>query len=381
MDVYINYIVQFFKDMAYGYLNGLKELGTTKAYILVSILITLFVLRRVYKRIFSQVNVFNDIGLGRWFNHLWWLTFWSVVFQLWVVALVWVTLFLGTIILAPQLYPQEWFEFLDRSYGRIISERRFGYLIDDTAREELMDAVTYFARNRIGATILVAKSSTLDDIIETGDYVGEHIPVTSKYLRTVLSDKSEFNKGAIVIRDNQIVAVNCNITTEASGNTFKGLNVSNRVRKIAGAINSNDCIGIAVNEATGKISLAGWLSDNVIANPKGKKTKANVIGNSKPKQVIDYEVTLKDFDVQNGIDKQHLILRFNSFLNERGSADIVQDMAQQYVPTREEIKQKQLDERDARRHEAELKRQEQQRKREEMKLRRQEEQEQKRQRR
>ena len=117
---------------------------------------------------------------------------------------------------------------------------------------EVMDACEGFADRRIGALIVLQRQASLMDITRTGKTINGM--VSSELLATIFAPRSPLHDGAVVIRDDRIVAAGCVLPHSES----PGLSVSTGMRHRAalGLSERTDAACIAVSEETGDMSLA-----------------------------------------------------------------------------------------------------------------------------
>lgn len=141
----------------------------------------------------------------------------------------------------------------DKRYGRNVPEKRKFRKIYDYEKvfQEIAKAVDYLTRTRTGALITVEKSMLLDDIIKNGKPI--NAPVTSELLTTIFYKGTTLHDGAVVIRDDMIIAAS--VYYIASTKPLSG-KVGSRHRAGLGISEITDSVTIVVSEETGRISIA-----------------------------------------------------------------------------------------------------------------------------
>jgi diadenylate cyclase len=126
---------------------------------------------------------------------------------------------------------------------------------------EVMDACEDFAAKRIGALIVLERAANLLDVTRTGKTING--VVSSELLATIFAPRSPLHDGAVVIREDRIVAAGCALPH--SENPSLSATIGMRHRAALGLSERNDAVCIVVSEETGVISLAveGALRPNL----------------------------------------------------------------------------------------------------------------------
>ncbi|HEK85739.1 MAG TPA: TIGR00159 family protein [Candidatus Aminicenantes bacterium] len=120
--------------------------------------------------------------------------------------------------------------------------------------DDLLTAVDYLAKKKIGALIAIEREIDLSPYCEMGTAV--EASLTKDLLVSLFFPKSPLHDGAVIIRGNKIVAAACLLPLPQS-NTL-GDNFATRTRHLAalGLAQETDAAVIVVSEQTGEISLA-----------------------------------------------------------------------------------------------------------------------------
>ena len=122
-------------------------------------------------------------------------------------------------------------------------------------REELYKTiektVLNLSKTRTGAIITFEKSTSLSDIIKNGVIV--NAPVTQELLTTIFYPGTRLHDGAVVIKDNVIVAASVFYTPTTK--PFAG-KYGSRHRAALGISEITDSVTIVVSEETGRVSFA-----------------------------------------------------------------------------------------------------------------------------
>jgi diadenylate cyclase len=118
--------------------------------------------------------------------------------------------------------------------------------------EELVKAVTSMARDKIGALIAIERQVGLSSYVERG--VRLDAEVTAETIKTIFWPGTPLHDGAIVIRQQRIVAAGC--LFPLTDNPTFSTELGTRHRAGIGITEESDAISIIVSEQTGRISLA-----------------------------------------------------------------------------------------------------------------------------
>lgn len=134
-------------------------------------------------------------------------------------------------------------------------------LFSEKTLEETLEAVADLSRCRTGALICFESEVGLDEYVHTGIELDS--VVSSQLLENIFEDKTPLHDGAVIIRDDRIVAATCYLPM--SNSTSINKKYGTRHRAGLGLSEVTDAFTIIVSEETGNISLAvgGELIENV----------------------------------------------------------------------------------------------------------------------
>lgn len=132
---------------------------------------------------------------------------------------------------------------LDRFFARTNSE---------TLIDEVIEAVKNMARTKTGALIVFARSSSLQDLVDVG--VNLDAEVNTELLETIFNKDTPLHDGAVIIRNNRIVAASCYLPISQNPNISSVFGT--RHRAAVGVSENNNVFVIVVSEETGRISVA-----------------------------------------------------------------------------------------------------------------------------
>lgn len=154
------------------------------------------------------------------------------------------------IIFQPEL--RKALEHLGRSQW-LISNNKKGSVEEQTRSiNEIVDAVSVMSRKKIGALIVVERLIGINDIIDTGTILDATI--SADLLMNVFYPKSPLHDGAVIIKNNRLMAAGCLLPL--SSNKYISKELGTRHRAAMGMTESSDALIVIVSEETGAISMA-----------------------------------------------------------------------------------------------------------------------------
>lgn len=122
----------------------------------------------------------------------------------------------------------------------------------ENAIEEIVEAVQYMGRRRIGALISIEKDSPLTEYIKTGIEIGAKI--TSEIIINAFIPNTPLHDGAMIISDRVIASAASYLPLSESAAIPK--KYGTRHRAAIGLSEETDAITIVVSEETGLVSVA-----------------------------------------------------------------------------------------------------------------------------
>ncbi|AIQ14611.1 diadenylate cyclase CdaA [Paenibacillus durus] len=117
---------------------------------------------------------------------------------------------------------------------------------------EVIKAVNYLARRRIGALIVFERATGLNEYKESG--IQMNSIVSSELLINIFIPNTPLHDGALIMQSNQIAAAACYLPL--SENPFISKELGTRHRAGIGITEVTDAVSVIVSEETGQISLA-----------------------------------------------------------------------------------------------------------------------------
>ena len=127
--------------------------------------------------------------------------------------------------------------------------------------DEIANAVSSMARQKIGALIVLENESSLKEISETGTLLNAEI--SSELLINIFFPNSPLHDGAVIIKEEKIVAAGAILPLSDNFNISKELGT--RHRAALGMSEKSDAFIIVVSEETGVVTTVykGELSRNI----------------------------------------------------------------------------------------------------------------------
>lgn len=130
----------------------------------------------------------------------------------------------------------------------------FGRLFQQESKivPRVLRAVARMSKERIGALIAIEREASLQSIADSGITIDAEL--NSFLIESIFFPKSALHDGAIIVRDDRIVAASCLLPLSQSPEVDKRLGT--RHRAALGLSEETDALAIVVSEETGKISTA-----------------------------------------------------------------------------------------------------------------------------
>ena len=118
--------------------------------------------------------------------------------------------------------------------------------------DELIACLLKLSRRRVGALIVLEQRIGLKDVVETGTALNSDI--SAALLENIFEPNTPLHDGAVVIRDNRIMAAACILSLSEGKGISRELGT--RHRAALGITETTDAISLIVSEETGIISVA-----------------------------------------------------------------------------------------------------------------------------
>ena len=117
---------------------------------------------------------------------------------------------------------------------------------------EIMKAIEYLRKNKIGALIVIEREVSLSDYIEPATKV--YADLTDELLETIFFPNSPMHDGGVIVQGDKISCAGAVFKT--SMNTELNKRLGTRHRAALGISEESDAVALIVSEETGRISVA-----------------------------------------------------------------------------------------------------------------------------
>ena len=169
-----------------------------------------------------------------------------------------------------------------KSFGAGVKTLNTASGLSDQSVGEIVRAMGSLGRNKVGALIVIEKEVLLDEYIETGIVLDAKI--TSQLLEQIFEHNTPLHDGAVILRQDRIVAATCYLPLSQNPGVSKELGTRHRAG--LGISEATDAITLIASEETGNLSVAigGALSRRVstdyirellVGNPENEEKEAS----------------------------------------------------------------------------------------------------------
>lgn len=140
--------------------------------------------------------------------------------------------------------------------GRLFTPAPSADELDEEARSRLIDellrATEMLSKNKIGALLVLERTTGLNDYIETGIKIDG--VVSAEFLINIFIPNTPLHDGAVIVRGNRVLAAACFLPLTDQGGLPTEL--GSRHRAALGISEQSDALALVVSEETGAVSLA-----------------------------------------------------------------------------------------------------------------------------
>ena len=159
---------------------------------------------------------------------------------------------------------------------------------------EIVNAVEYLKRNRIGALIVIERNVSLQDYIAPANKI--YSDITAPLLEAIFFPNNPLHDGGVIIQGDKLTCAGAVFKTSMNPNVSKKLGT--RHRAALGVAEETDAIALVVSEETGRISIAvdNYLNYNLTL----EEFKLMLLDELKPKMEVFYDA---DEDEEGEIDE------------------------------------------------------------------------------
>ena len=158
---------------------------------------------------------------------------------------------------------------------------------------ELMNAIDYMRKAKIGGLIVIERENSLNDYVEKSKTL--YADISSDLLVSIFFPRNPLHDGGVIIQGNKITSAGAVFPISLNGKINKKLGT--RHRAALGISEESDCIALVISEETGKISIAieGVLNYNLSIDD----ARMILIEELKPKKELLLDDTLEDLEEES----------------------------------------------------------------------------------
>lgn len=148
---------------------------------------------------------------------------------------------------------------------------------------EIVQAMDYLRKSRMGALIVIERDVSLGDYIEKAKSI--YGDISSELLISIFFPNNPMHDGGVIIQGDRISCAGAVFPTSSNPKTNKRLGT--RHRAALGIAEETDCISLVVSEETGRLSIA--VKGELFYNLSIDDVRMMLIDELRPKQESDFE--------------------------------------------------------------------------------------------
>ena len=156
---------------------------------------------------------------------------------------------------------------------------------------EMVNAIDYLRKDRIGALIVVERDISLGNYIDKAKKI--YADLSSDLLIAIFYEGNPLHDGGVIIQGDRITCAGAVFPTSSSSKLNRRLGT--RHRAALGLAEETDAICIVVSEETGRVSIA--LKVEMLYNLTLDDVRMLLIDELKPKQDMDYEDEIEEEEI------------------------------------------------------------------------------------
>ena len=158
---------------------------------------------------------------------------------------------------------------------------------------EIVQAVDYLRKNRIGALIVLERDNSLNDYINKSKKL--YADISSELLISIFFPNNPLHDGGVIIQGDKITSARAVFPT--SDNVKISKRLGTRHRAALGISEEMDSISLVVSEETGRLSIA--IGGQLFYNLSLDEVKLKLLDELRPKKLILDEEELSDENESN----------------------------------------------------------------------------------
>lgn len=148
---------------------------------------------------------------------------------------------------------------------------------------EIINAVDYLKKNKIGALIVIERDYSLAQYIEPANKI--YADISSELLISIFFPNNPLHDGGVIIQGDKITCARAVFPTSENSKVIKRLGT--RHRAALGVTEITDCISLIVSEETGRLSVA--VNGELYYNLTPDEIKVMLLEELNPKKAIIIE--------------------------------------------------------------------------------------------
>ncbi len=153
---------------------------------------------------------------------------------------------------------------------------------------EIINALDYLKKNKIGALIVIERDYSLAEYIEPATKL--YADITSELLISIFWKNNPLHDGGVILQGNKITCAGSVFPTSTNQNISKRLGT--RHRAALGISEVSDCISVIVSEETGRVSIA--MQSELNYNLTLDDVRIMLLDALQPKKETFYEADVKE---------------------------------------------------------------------------------------
>jgi len=205
---------------------------------------------------------------------------------------------MGIIILVILFQPEirKMFESMGTTKLNTFFRRRGKYETIEAVLKQIISACYDMSKNDTGAIIVYERKVGLNDYATTGVNINSNI--TSELIQNIFYPNSPLHDGALIIREDKILAASCMLPLSNNYALIKDLGM--RHRAAVGLSERSDAVIIVVSEQTGALSIAadGMLKRNLDHETFERLLESEILSDYTSKEKTKNRKIKENIDVQ-----------------------------------------------------------------------------------
>ena len=153
---------------------------------------------------------------------------------------------------------------------------------------EIMTAIEYLKKNRIGALIVLERNMSLQEYIDPANKI--YSDITAPLLEAIFLPPNPLHDGGVIIQGDRLTCAGAVFKTSMNPNVNKKLGT--RHRAALGVAEETDAIALVVSEETGRISMA--VDNHLYYNLTLEEFRMKLLEELRPKTEVFYDADEED---------------------------------------------------------------------------------------